>query len=169
MSRREREACSSVRARGTCHGRSAKSSLQHSVEVERRMLPPQRLIARAYFSVLVTLVSTLAIQGTATARRQASPAETSAMWRVTDSAGKCMHHRGAISTIGVTRLQYGTVTVSDNTCGDGTYVLRRRRTGGAWHIAIAGSDIGAPDRCKDDLRKVPLRVLHDLFPRIGCP
>jgi len=134
---------------------------------------PRGPAARTGFRVaLLTVVATLAFPGIATARRPASRAETSAMWRVADPAGRCVHRRGTVSTVRAHPYQYGAVTVADSTCGNATYVLRRQRdTGsrGRWRIVLSGSDIGAPGRCRADLRKLPPRVLHDLLPRVGCP
>ncbi len=92
------------------------------------------------------------------------------MWRAADHAGRCVHRRGKISTVRGHSYQYGSLTVADSTCGNTTYVLRRRRaTGSRWHIALAGSALGIPGQCAAELRKVPPSELHDLLPRIGCP
>ena len=91
------------------------------------------------------------------------------MWRVVDRPGRCVHHRGRISTVHTPHFRYGMVTVGDSMCGDGSYVLRKKRGGhGRWRVRTVGSDIGAPGRCSDDARKVPKAVLRDLFGKIFC-
>jgi hypothetical protein len=91
------------------------------------------------------------------------------MWRTVDPGQKCVHHRGVVSTVKSARYRYGRVTVADSNCGDGVVVLRQPRAGGRWRKVLAGSDIGSPDRCADDLKKLPTSVYRDLFPRVNCP
>jgi hypothetical protein len=106
----------------------------------------------------------------ATARRTATAAESRAMWRTVDTKNECVHRRGFVSTVRSSRYRYGRVTIADSHCGNGVFVLRRPRAGGRWRTVLAGSDIGAPDRCADDLKKVPRAIYRDLFPRDpNCP
>ena len=85
------------------------------------------------------------------------------MWRVVDAEGHCKHRRGRVSTVKTRRHRYGSVTIDDTRCGNGTFVLRRARSGGRWRKVGAGSDWGNPDRCAADVRRIPLSVLRDLF------
>jgi hypothetical protein len=116
---------------------------------------------------VATCLLVLSLAAEASARRTATRAESAAMWRVVDAAagpsGSCVrkHPRGRISTVASKRWRYGVVTISD--CANGSFVLQRAKSGGRWRIRVAGSDIGNPERCDGDARKVPLRVLRDLF------
>lgn len=78
--------------------------------------------------------------------------------------GGCTEHRGQIST-SPTKKKYGIVTISDNRCGNGSFVLsaRRHTRHPRWRVLGAGSDWGAPERCASDLRRIPLSVLEDFF------
>lgn len=108
----------------------------------------------------------------ASARRAATQAESGAMWRAAEPrlGEDCVHHRGVISTVKQGRYLYGYVTVRDNVCGNGDIVVRKRRTGAQWSWVTSGSDIGVPDRCAADLKKIPTAVFRDLFPRNPyCP
>jgi hypothetical protein len=102
------------------------------------------------------------------AHRRATARESRAMWRTVDASRKCVERRGRISTIRTAGYRYGIVTIADSHCGNGSLVLRRRAGAGGWQIRVAGSDIGAPDRCADDRRRVPIRVLRDLVFRDLC-
>lgn len=103
------------------------------------------------------------------ARKRASAAQSRAMWQVVDSEGKCIHWRGVVSTV-KSRYSWGTVVIADRNCGNGQYVLKRRKGTRRWQIVGAGSDWGFPDRCADDLRKIGRRVYRDLFPGDpNCP
>jgi hypothetical protein len=113
-------------------------------------------------ATLVSLLVLAAASGPASARRSATRAESVALWRVVDREGRCQHRRGYISTVSSAKWRYGAVTIADSRCGNGTFVLRRAKGGGAWKVRAAGSDFGNPDRCASDARKVPLRVLRDL-------
>jgi hypothetical protein len=77
----------------------------------------------------------------------------------------CVEHRGRISTALTPNFKFGVVTVADSTCGNGSFVLAKRRhqSGARWRIRGAGSDWGNPDRCAGDLRKIPRPVLEDFF------
>ncbi|MCW2952371.1 MAG: hypothetical protein JWQ48_1541 [Conexibacter sp.] len=102
------------------------------------------------------------------AHRRASAHESRSMWRAVDRSGTCVQRRGRISTVATPGYRYGTVTIADSHCGNGSFVLRRRAGTGGWQIRLAGSDIGAPERCADDRRRVPIRVLRDLLYRDLC-
>jgi hypothetical protein len=103
----------------------------------------------------------------ADAHRQATARESSGMWRVVEREpylDDCVQRRGRISTARTRRRKYGTVVISDRNCGNGQYVLSKRRgTMRPWHILGAGSDWGSPGRCVSDLRNIPRRVLEDFF------
>lgn len=118
---------------------------------------------RVTLALLAGIVALACGAGPAHASRRATVAESSAMWRVVDKAGKCVHHRGTISTIKSSKYRYGTVVVSDRNCGNGQPVLRRARAGGRWRVLRQGSDWGDPARCADDLKVIPLRVMRDLL------
>jgi hypothetical protein len=104
----------------------------------------------------------------ALADRRATRSESRAMWRVVDPDGMCVHHRGHISKSHARSSKWGTVVVADNHCGNGQYVLRRRNSARRWKVAGAGSDWGNPNRCADDLHKIPRAVLEDFFGRPYC-
>jgi len=103
----------------------------------------------------------------AQAERRATAKESRQMWNAVDAKygiEGCVERRGQISTAH-TRKKYGTVTIADSHCGNGQYVLAKRRhaAGSRWRVLGAGSDWGSPDRCKDDLRRIPRAVLEDFF------
>jgi hypothetical protein len=89
------------------------------------------------------------------------------MWRSVDQAlhlDGCVERRGLISTAETPRRKFGTVVIADSHCGNGQFVLAKKRGGsGGWRILGAGSDWGNPDRCASDLRHIPRRVLEDFF------
>jgi len=94
------------------------------------------------------------------------------MWNAVDAKyglDGCVERRGQISTAR-TKKKYGTVTIADNHCGNGQYVLSKRRhaAGSHWRVLGAGSDWGSPDRCHDDLRLIPRAVLEDFFGPAYC-
>lgn len=103
----------------------------------------------------------------ADAHRQATTGESNGMWRTVEREpylGDCVQRRGLISTARTPRRKYGTVVIADRNCGNGQYVLvKRRGTTRPWRILGAGSDWGFPERCASDLRKIPRRVLEDFF------
>lgn len=103
----------------------------------------------------------------ADAHRQATARESRGMWRIVEREPylhDCVQRRGQISTAHTPRRKYGTVVISDRNCGNGQYVLAKRRGArGPWRILGAGSDWGAPERCASDLRRIPRRVLEDFF------
>lgn len=115
----------------------------------------------------IAAVLLLGIPGVATARRTATKQESAAMWRVVERGAiaerPCVHKhpRGVISTVPSKRWRYGMVTIGD--CANGSIILRRRKTGGPWRIRLSGSDIGSSTPCTYEARRVPLRVLRDLF------
>jgi hypothetical protein len=119
-------------------------------------------------AAVIALLLMLVAPATASARRSATRAESRAMWRVVDASGKCQHARGVISTVHSSHYRYGSVTVADAQCGNGTYVLRRPLHSGRWRTVAAGSDWGAPDRCGRDRKVIPLRVMRDLFASDIC-
>jgi hypothetical protein len=91
------------------------------------------------------------------------------MWKVADPFGKCVHHRGRISTAHTPGVKYGTVVISDGNCGNGQVVLSRpRHRPGRWRELGVGSDWGYPGRCKQDLEKIPRKVLEDFFGAGTC-
>lgn len=98
----------------------------------------------------------------ADARRAATSSESRALWKVVDPAGRCVHRRGIVSTMKTPPRSYAMVTISDNKCGNGSFILKRLGPKKPWRIVTAGSDWGDPSRCVDDLRKMPLAVLRDL-------
>ena len=114
--------------------------------------------------VLALVVSTA---DSAEAHRQATAAESNGMWRVVEKEPyleDCVQRRGLISTANTPRHKYGTVVIADRNCGNGQYILVKRRGGThPWRILGAGSDWGYPGRCASDLRKIPRRVLEDFF------
>ena len=125
-------------------------------------------MTRAEFTaaaLLCVIAAALTLAPAAPARKRASAAQSKAMWRVADRAGKCVHHRGVVSTV-TSRYAWGYVEVADGQCGNGIYVLKRRKGTRTWKVAGAGSDWGAPERCRSDVRKIGRRVLQDLFPRL---
>jgi hypothetical protein len=99
------------------------------------------------------------------ARRTATTSESRAMWRVADPHNECVHRRGFVSTVHSDRWLYGIVTIADGHCGNGSNVMRRKKSGGRWQSRVVGSDIGSPPTCAPNVRRVPLRVLRDLFAR----
>lgn len=108
----------------------------------------------------------------AEAHRRATARESKGMWRTVereDFLSDCVQRRGLISTAPTPRRKYGTVVVADGKCGNGQFVLAKRRGGsGVWRIVGAGSDWGSPDRCADDLKRIPRRVLEDFFGSDYC-
>jgi hypothetical protein len=107
--------------------------------------------------------------GFAEADKAAVRMDSRAMWRLVDPAGKCIHHPGRISTAHTPRVKYGTVVIADNQCGNGQVVLSRpRRHSGRWRVLGMGSDWGYPARCKQDLKKIPRKVLEDFFGEGTC-
>ena len=116
----------------------------------------------------IALIAVLAIPGVASAQRKATERESTDMWNAVEKsvgATGCAERRGRISTAGTKQIKFGTVVIADATCGNGQFVLskRRHRPGAKWRIRGAGSDWGNPDRCADDLRKIPRPVLEDFF------
>lgn len=110
----------------------------------------------------------LVITSPAWAHRAATQTESEGMWRVVDiryGYEGCVQRRGLISTAHTLKLEYGSVVVSDDICGNGQYVLARPRhvTGARWRVLGAGSDWGDPERCSSDLRHIPRKVLQDFF------
>jgi hypothetical protein len=81
----------------------------------------------------------------------------------------CVERRGQISTA-PTRKKYGTVIVSDNHCGNGQFVMSKPRKSphAVWRVLGAGSDWGDPERCSQDLRRIPRSVLQDFFGFLVC-
>lgn len=105
----------------------------------------------------------------AQADKRASRADSRAMWSVVDPSGKCVHRRGRISTAHTPDVKYGTVVIADDNCGNGQAVLSRpRHRAGRWRVLGMGSDWGYPGRCKQDLRKIPRKVLEDFFGAGTC-
>ena len=117
----------------------------------------------AWMSVLV---------GSAEAHRQATARESKGMWRTLEREAHiegCIERRGQISTAPTPRRKFGAVIIADSHCGNGQFVLAKKRGGsGAWRIRGAGSDWGDPDRCAEDLRRIPRRVLEDFFGNGYC-
>jgi hypothetical protein len=110
--------------------------------------------------------------GAATAHRPATSGESQGMWRTVERQpylDDCVQRRGLISTARTPRLKYGTVVIADGTCGNGQYVLAKRKgTSRPWRILGAGSDWGYPGRCASDLRRIPRGVLEDFFGEGYC-
>jgi hypothetical protein len=115
----------------------------------------------AAFAWMIVLVAS------ADAHRLATVRESKGMWRTVEREpylDDCVQRRGMISTAHTPRRKYGTVVISDRNCGNGQYVLAKRRgTMRPWRIFGAGSDWGFPERCASDLRRIPRRVLKDFF------
>lgn len=116
---------------------------------------------------LVMLASLGLLAASAEADRQATAKESRGMWRTLEREAHfegCVERGGLISTAHTPRRKYGTVVVADSHCGNGQFVLvRKRGAAGSWRIVGAGSDWGNPDRCASDLRRIPRRVLEDFF------
>jgi hypothetical protein len=129
--------------------------------LQRAALPPLILVA--------ALAMAACFSNSAQADRRATRAESKAMWKLADPAEKCVHHRGRISTAHTPRAKYGTVVIADVNCGNGQVVLSRpRHRPGRWRELGVGSDWGYPGRCKQDLKKIPLKVLEDFFGAGTC-
>ncbi len=124
---------------------------------------------RRHLAVPLVLASIVVVAPDAGARRSATAAESRAMWRVVDADNSCQHRRGKVSTVRSAKWRYGIVTIADSHCGNGSFVMRRPKSGGRWRQRVAGSDIGAPQRCAADVKRVPLRVLRDLLAFEVCP
>jgi hypothetical protein len=120
---------------------------------------------RCTLTLVLVLASAVLFVPSAGARRTATTSEARAMWRVVDPHKRCVHRRGYVSTVHSDRYLYGIVTIADGVCGNGSNVMRRKKTGGRWQTRIVGSDIGSPPTCASNVRRVPLRVLRDLFAR----
>ena len=121
--------------------------------------------------VLLGLVGAGSLPAAASASRPASKSASRQMWRVADSSGKCVHHRGRISTAGTHKRVFGLVTIADGQCGNGQVVLSKRRHArhARWHELGIGSDWGVdPGRCSSDLKRIPLKVLRDFFGPSTC-
>jgi hypothetical protein len=127
----------------------------------------RREAALALVGFLAAAYLCLALPLAAQAERRASRGESQRMWDTVFAKygfDGCVQHRGEISTAH-TRRKYGVVTVSDSHCGNGQFVLstRRHAAHARWRVLGAGSDWGAPERCAEDLRRIPRSVLEDLF------
>ena len=122
-------------------------------------------LARKTWIVLVLALAASVLPAAAIAQRKATAKESKQMWSTVLKKGEdCKGRRGQISTAVTPGFKFGTVTIADAHCGNGQFVLRKRRASGAkWKIAGAGSDWGAPDRCADDLASIPRPVLEDFF------
>jgi hypothetical protein len=120
---------------------------------------------RKTWFVLVLALAACVLPAAAFAQRKATPKESKQMWSAVLKKGEnCKERRGQISTAVTPGFKFGTVTIADAHCGNGQFVLRKRRASGAkWKIVGAGSDWGAPERCADDLAKIPRPVLEDFF------
>jgi len=150
--------------------------------MEGNLARPARRTTSTVAALILCVVVGAAFAGAfaqaASASRPATAKETRGMWRAVDremrkhggGVGRCVQHRGRVSTVRGQRFRYGTVLIADNQCGNGTFVLRQRPGGGVWRFVTAGSDIGFPERCADDLKLMGVKVFKDLFPTISnCP
>jgi hypothetical protein len=127
----------------------------------------RRESALALVGFLAAAFLCLALPLAAQAERRASRGESQRMWDTVFAKygfDGCVQHRGEISTAH-TRRKYGIVTVSDSHCGNGQFVLstRRHAAHARWRVLGAGSDWGAPERCAEDLRRIPRSALEDFF------
>jgi hypothetical protein len=116
---------------------------------------------------VVLVASFAALTPLAHAHRRATRTESKRMWRAVNhrygyKSHSCIEHRGQISTAKTPGVRFGIVTIADNHCGNGQFVLSKRGHG-RWRVLGAGSDWGYTDRCADDLRKIPRVVLEDFF------
>lgn len=125
---------------------------------------PTAVIAAA---IIFFAAAALLLASSAEAHRRATRAESRQMWKAVEAkygSTGCIERRGEISTA-PTRKKYGTVIISDRHCGNGQFVLSKRRHAdhARWRSLGAGSDWGAPERCEQDLYRIPRAVLEDFF------
>lgn len=111
----------------------------HRNGVPLNFSPPARLAAR-----LGTALLTLGVllPPVAHADRHASLSTSRAMWHSVDPAHRCVHRAGRLSAVRRGHWRFGTVTVADRICGNGTVLLRARSHSRHWQQLSSGSDWG---------------------------
>lgn len=122
-------------------------------------------------ALLALALAALLAPSAATADLRASGSTSRAMWHAVDPQHRCVHRPGRISTVHRPHWRFGTVTIADNHCGNGTVLLRARRHNRHWRIVASGSDWTADLTvdCGHDYPRVPVAALRDLFGPEMCP
>lgn len=113
-------------------------------------------------------LASAALAGPAAAKRAATTAESAALWKVVDPAGRCEPTTPTVSTASTGARRFARVTIADEVCGDSQIVLRRTTATAAWRIVTSGSDWGSPESCVATLATIPLNVQRDLFGKKTC-
>lgn len=130
--------------------------------------PPARLAARLGTALLTLCVL---LPPVAHADRHASRSTSRAMWHSVDPAHRCVHRAGRLSAVRRGHWRFGTVTVADRICGNGTVLLRARSHSRHWQQLSSGSDWGydLTVDCRRAYAGVPVAALRDLFGPEMCP
>jgi hypothetical protein len=122
-------------------------------------------------ALLALALAALLVPQAASADRRASGSTSRAMWRAADPQHRCVHRRGRISSVRRAHRRFGTVTIADDQCGNGTVLLRTRRHSRRWQRVASGSDWGADLTidCAREFPGVPVAALRDLLGPELCP
>lgn len=122
-------------------------------------------------ALLALALAALLVPSVASADRRASGSTSRAMWHAADPQHRCVHRAGRISKVRRPHWRFGTVTIADGQCGNGTVLLRARRHNGHWLRVASGSDWGADLTidCGREFRGVPVAALRDLLGPEMCP